>query len=512
MSKILVYIFIGFVVLALGGAGVLIFIGQSSGSPSSNKRTSGVSALGEGGLDAGFSLLSDSEAVAGYQKHTDDKIRGMRDEIGTMNRDNSMRNDQLLRKLDEMSKTISVSSESLEKRITELEKKQSSMDTNVARVLQGQEGRLVVAEEKITKAVEGINNFINDPRLMSRMQEKSSSKSKDSSDNDEKAKAPRAESPVLQKIMTNQISRQEELKEKSEYKPMPELKLDLGDTSSAGNNQGSVGSSFLPSYEGIGKGKPAFGMDDPSLIAGLKYSATMTTLGSVDIGKDGPGGPKLVIPALSRVKASIIHGAMAPVTGKPAPLLFYVGTAWVGPNHSRVPLQGIMIVGMATGQTNGSRAIVEPVLISGVTPNGEAFSLPCNGYVIGKDAMEGIKGILRDVPPGYWMKVTPLNFLSAGAAAMADSTKQTTSTYGGQQFTNTTPGKELAGAGYSALSKSLTEAADVFNRRLRDWQICVEVEPKQDVVIVLLQEVIVNAMTQSLVDGATVGKAKSVIR
>jgi hypothetical protein len=209
----------------------------------------------------------------------------------------------------------------------------------------------------------------------------------------------------------------------------------------------------------------------------------------------------------------MIHGTMAPVSGSPAPMLFHVGNAMVGPMDSRVPLQGINMMGMAKGISNGARAEIEIVGISGVTPSGEAFSLQCTGYVIGPDTMVGVKGILRDIPEGYFKKILPANFLSAGAAAFANSTMQTTESMNGQQFSNIKPGQEVKNAMLTGLSQTVTEATDVLNKRLRDWKSAVEISMGQEVVIVILDQVKVEAMSVDFGDQLQGGSAsKSMLR
>jgi hypothetical protein len=504
--------------------------GQGSVSGSVTQKQSSVSSMMDGPLEAGFDLVSDEDLVAGYKKTSDEAITEIKNSVESNNRDMSLQLESFKKEILAEFRTVAGDMGALKKGLADVTEKQSSMDKNVGRILQGQEAKVKVLENKMEKTVEGVNNFFKNPELIDSLRgqlERNEEQIVLEKNTQEKAKQAVQEMvggqvPVgVQETIENQASRQKMLQNKvKQKKSVPQLQLDFGEEqTSAGTSFGEdIGNSTgLPSFEvpnSTTNFSPNAGFDGTGIdIAAMKFSPEgVMTLGQVDLSKGTAPRVTMTIPALSKVKARVVHGLLAPADGNPAPILFHVGQAWVGPMHSRTPLQGIMMLGMAKGKTNGSRAEIELSIISGVTPNGEAFTVNARGYVLGPDGHLGIKGILRDVPPGYWKKVTPLNFLSAGAAALAETTTQTQSDISGQQFSNIKAGKELSNAAYSALSATISDAANVFNRRLRDWKTAVEIDPLQDVTLILVDEVPVEAMSVSMNSPGYGARPKSYVR
>jgi hypothetical protein len=275
-------------------------------------------------------------------------------------------------------------------------------------------------------------------------------------------------------------SKEQELKEKMDYsgglkEGVTTFNLDSKDLNGALNSVG----------RGVGLGSNE-GMERISL-------------GTVDPSKlqKGASSAKVVIPAGSQAKATLLYGAHAPVGGQPAPMLFRVDDLFLGPNGSSVPLKDVMIIGKAVGQKAKERAIVEVVSISGVTPRGVSFNVSGgggSGYVIGPDAMAGIKGKLFDAPPGFFLKYTGMGMLQAGASALVESTTTTETDINGRQFSNIKPGKVATNAAYSGLSGAISKTADLFSRRLEAWEELVEVDANQQVVVVLLKPVIIEEL------------------
>lgn len=103
----------------------------------------------------------------------------------------------------------------------------------------------------------------------------------------------------------------------------------------------------------------------------------------------GPGG---------FTKATILGGGYAPTSGNamqnPAPLLFWVSDLSQLPNEFQSDLiKGCFVLGNMTGNKTTERANVRLMTASCVDEqDNEVIARPVTGYVLGEDAMEGIRG------------------------------------------------------------------------------------------------------------------------
>ncbi len=114
-----------------------------------------------------------------------------------------------------------------------------------------------------------------------------------------------------------------------------------------------------------------------------------------------PLTPFVHLPAHSFVTSTLLHGVYAPSDQtNPLPVLLSVDEAFVGPNHSRVPLQGCLAVGKAVADLTAERATIQLAQLSCVLPDGNVFEHEVNGYVSGPDGTFGVPGVVirRDAP------------------------------------------------------------------------------------------------------------------
>ena len=223
------------------------------------------------------------------------------------------------------------------------------------------------------------------------------------------------------------------------------------------------------------------GTTDPSLIAKPKSKFEIKT-------------PVVTIPAGSMVKAKLVFGAHAPLTGEPAPMIFKLLDIIRGPSRSSVPLGEAIMIGKAKANVSASRADVQVVGISGVSPIGQAYSHKMNGYVVGGDAQAGISGKLIDLPPGAFLKTGFVGFLAAGADALRGATVSSqTDGYGGTTQ-NVIPGQEAKNAAYTGLADAFGKIGDVFSKRMSEHITVVEVKPNQEVVVVVLEPIVLEVV------------------
>lgn len=268
------------------------------------------------------------------------------------------------------------------------------------------------------------------------------------------------------------------------YDAKPEDVLgDLGNSLRGG--EGSASSDLDP-LAAVGAATPTYTTIKPLVKIELNKNSEKKQ-------KFGSSKYSVILPAGSEAKAKLVYGVHAPVGGNPAPMILKVKGKFFGPNGSSLPLNDVVVIAKAVGQKAKSRALVQVTTISGVTAKGKAFAVKANGYVIGKDAIAGIEGKLLDSPPNFFFKYTGMGALSAAAAALSDSTTETRVDSTGQQFTNIKPGKVAQNAAYTGLSNAISKSADVVNRRLESWEEIVVVDGDQEVVVVILEPVKLEA-------------------
>ncbi len=98
------------------------------------------------------------------------------------------------------------------------------------------------------------------------------------------------------------------------------------------------------------------------------------------------------LPAGSFAEAKLLTGVYAPIEGGPLPVMLKVDAVFTGPNRSRIPLTGALLIGRAEGEPNSLRVIVQIEKLSYVASDGLAVEVPVNGYIADADGVQGIAG------------------------------------------------------------------------------------------------------------------------
>ena len=98
------------------------------------------------------------------------------------------------------------------------------------------------------------------------------------------------------------------------------------------------------------------------------------------------------IPAGSFGEGTLLTGVYAPTDGVALPVQIRLDQVLVGPNRTRVPIQGAFLIGKAVGDANSIRAVIQVSKLSFVRADGKSVEVPVNGYVAGDDGVQGLAG------------------------------------------------------------------------------------------------------------------------
>jgi hypothetical protein len=99
-----------------------------------------------------------------------------------------------------------------------------------------------------------------------------------------------------------------------------------------------------------------------------------------------------VLPAGSWVRAKLLTGVQANAR-YPYNVLMQLDYAYTGPNGTKIPLQGCLIIGGAMADLSIERVIISPHTLSCVRNNKQAFQRKIQGFVAGKDSSNGMTGV-----------------------------------------------------------------------------------------------------------------------
>lgn len=100
-----------------------------------------------------------------------------------------------------------------------------------------------------------------------------------------------------------------------------------------------------------------------------------------------------MLPAGSWVRAKLLTGVQANAK-YPYNTLLQLDYAYTGPNRSKIPLNGCLMLGGATADLSIERVIIAPHTLSCVRDNGEYVERPVSGFVAGRDSSNGLEGIV----------------------------------------------------------------------------------------------------------------------
>jgi len=199
----------------------------------------------------------------------------------------------------------------------------------------------------------------------------------------------------------------------------------------------------------------------------------------------------LMLPAGSFVECTLLSGVYAPAdSSRPLPVLLRMDDAFIGPNKSKVPLEGIFGLCKATGELVSERAILQLQQISIVMKDGKTFNEEGNlGYVAGEDAVLGLKGkIIRNTGRYIWMALFS-GYLGGAADALAMGKTQTT--IGGQGQIVQDINKKATGdyAAYSGLSSAAQRMSDYYMGQLEQLIPVVYIAAGRKITVVMTKSI-----------------------
>ncbi len=199
----------------------------------------------------------------------------------------------------------------------------------------------------------------------------------------------------------------------------------------------------------------------------------------------------LMLPAGSFVECTLLSGVYAPAdSSRPLPVLIRMDDAFIGPNKSKVPLEGIFGLCKATGELVSERAILQLQQISVVMKDGKTFNEEGNlGYLAGEDAALGLKGkIIRNTGKYIWMALFS-GYLGGAADALAMGKTQTT--IGGQGQIVQDINKKATGdyAAYSGFSSAAQRMSDYYMGQLEQLIPVVYIAAGRKITVVMTKSI-----------------------
>ena len=100
-----------------------------------------------------------------------------------------------------------------------------------------------------------------------------------------------------------------------------------------------------------------------------------------------------VLPAGAFVRSTVLTGVKANAK-YPYNVLLELDYAYMGPNDTRIPLNGCRVLAGATADLSIERVILSPHTLSCVRDNGQYVQRKVNGFVAGRDSENGLEGVV----------------------------------------------------------------------------------------------------------------------
>lgn len=199
------------------------------------------------------------------------------------------------------------------------------------------------------------------------------------------------------------------------------------------------------------------------------------------------------LPAGSFAEATLLTGVYAPTQGSAQPVQLRVDLTFIGPNRSRIPLQGAFAIGKAVGDPNSTRAVIQVDRISHVRPGGEVLELPVNGYVADDDGIMGLAGqyVWRIHEAALLAATTGGIAAAADAAASRETVTQLNPLGGATQIVTGDVGKYAAARG---ASRAADEVGRIITRRLDEIVPAIYVPNGKRLTLVLIDGVTLTGL------------------
>lgn len=199
------------------------------------------------------------------------------------------------------------------------------------------------------------------------------------------------------------------------------------------------------------------------------------------------------IPAGSFAEATLLTGVYAPTEGGAHPIQMRLDLAWVGPNRSRVPIQGAFLVAKAQGDANSTRAVIQLDRLSYVRKDGQVVEVPVNGYVADQDGVMGLAGqyVWRVREAATLAALTGAASAAADAAAQRETVTQLNPLGGSTSLVTGDIGKFALARG---ASRAADEVGKIITRRLDEIVPAIFVPNGKRLTVVLIDGVTLEGL------------------
>ena len=218
-------------------------------------------------------------------------------------------------------------------------------------------------------------------------------------------------------------------------------------------------------------------------------------------------GGDVYLPIGSFVKGTLLSGVYAPIDeATPLPVLISIDQAFYGPNNSKIPLEGALSIGRATGNATSERAHIQVSKMSVVMPDGKVFEKEGNlGFIVGADdSALALKGKLitktkEQIEASFYSGV----FAGAGAALERGQITQYTGSFGQTTTAEKANALQIGGAGFR---QAFSRMADYQIRQLEKMVDAIYIAPGREVYIVMSEGVKIEGMQISSEAGSGSGR------
>jgi len=201
------------------------------------------------------------------------------------------------------------------------------------------------------------------------------------------------------------------------------------------------------------------------------------------------------LPMGSFCRATLMTGVHAPADEtKPLPVLIRLDEAFVGPNHSRIPLKGTFVLGSAYGDIVSKRAYIEVYAISSVLPDGTSYekSVPSFGYIGDENKEFGLEGEIVSTS-GRDLGISFLSgFMSGAAQTFADA--ETTSVVTGNTITKAVTGNSVKNAAFQGLSSSAANLSEYYQKQIDKIVPSIRIKPGATVYFYVQKGITINGL------------------
>jgi len=212
--------------------------------------------------------------------------------------------------------------------------------------------------------------------------------------------------------------------------------------------------------------------------------------------------PSVRIPAGSFAEGTLLTGVYAPTEGGVLPVQIRLDLAIVGPNRSRIPIQGAFLIGKATGDPNSQRVVIQLDKLSYVKADGRSVEVNVNGYVADDDGVQGLTGryVWRLQEAASVAAIAGGISAAADAAAQRETTLQVNPLGGVTESVTGDVGKFAAARG---ASRAAGEIEKIVAKRLENIVPAIYVANGKKLTICLIDGVTLEGLLTSEVKNAS---------